>query len=140
VSSGVIRGDHVGAVKVGVLHGKLVEVRGFGEFALPFERGMQRGRQRGVISGDHCAHSPDLHDVARVRDMFGLGGRDRHHEGAALRVELHPSLGLEPQECLTHRGPRHAEIGGDLTLADQLATGQRRGEDALFHLVIGALR
>ena len=80
-----------------------------------------------------------LDQQPRLEHVVGLARRDRHHQRAALGVELEQLLGLQLHERLPHRGPADAEAVGDVVLAQQRPAGEAPVEQARLDVVVGAL-
>jgi hypothetical protein len=83
--------------------------------------------------------SPPLDEPAGLHHFGDLSSRDRCHEGAAVRQQLHQILGGEHQQRLSHRGARNPELGGDRLLVDERAgnvgVGEHRGPQILVRPV-----
>jgi hypothetical protein len=76
-----------------------------------------RGRQ---LLGDGRLQPEDVLDVL---------AREREHDVAAVRFELHHALAAELQQGFAHRRDTDAELGGGLVEADERSRPQGPGHD-----------
>jgi len=96
------------------------------------------GDQPVELSGQQLAkacrlpRAPLFHQAASLHDRFNLGLSNRRHVGALLWHDLHEAVGLKPQECFAHRGPRRSRFAADLRLGKERALAAGQGEHMLL--------
>ena len=100
---------------------------------MPPHRAQRLGRAslRGQAGGARLDHQARL--VGRSHPAAIQVG----DAGAAVGVHLHEPLRGEAPQRLAHRGPRDAELDGDVLLVDALPARERAGHDALADRLVG---
>ena len=95
-----------------------------------------------VLSGGMCgglANGQPLERGARLQDLDRLGQRNAAHAGAAMGLELHQALVLEPGQRGAHGRAPHAEPPRQIGLHQALVGQQPTGHDRGSQTVLGAV-